>query len=336
MSQTAPLFPDRYGVYNYCPSPVMISEQEMYIFFCANSIPGLVIDDIYARHGMLKNGSWQFEEPFVALTPSRLGWDCIHVCDPEVVKGNFAYKGEHYSWVMLYLGCDIHFCYHNQIGVAVAKEIGGPYIKCDCNPLVGYDEMFHWGVGQAAAVSLDQKGLLRVIYSKTIHEYSTKKLGNATFWRDIDLADLEHPVFGEEVMVCTDGIVNLDGSTDTVMVNPTFGWDRASDRYFLTREGTPFEQEDVPNFIAPYTQVLSIVRADFECNQGGWQLVKNITAEDTGYRRNHNAGLFKDSYGYLPVGKPLVVGTTVSELHRPDFLWTYRIHGVTVPLVEEA
>jgi len=86
------MFDDEDGLYNYCPSPVRVDETTMYVFYCANTIPGIVIDDIYARKGTLENGRWTFGDKFRVLEPDRLGWDCIHVCDPDVIRGEFRYR----------------------------------------------------------------------------------------------------------------------------------------------------------------------------------------------------------------------------------------------------
>lgn len=321
-----PLFGDADGIYNYCPSPVRVDEKTMYVFYCANTWPGLVIDDIYARKGTLADGRWTFGAKFRVLQPDRLGWDCIHVCDPDVIRGEFRYRGETYSWLMVYLGCDIHYCYHNQIGLAFAKEIGGPYVKYDGNPIVRYDETFHWGAGQACLVSLDGKGRFRMLYTQTVHEYERRLQQSRTFWRDFDLSDADCPVIGEEVMMHEGGIENRDGTGDASVFNPTIAWDRKRDLYYLTREGTPFDNTRQPDFIAPYTQVCAISRSDFEQNEGGWKTVYDIDAKDTGFERNHNAGIVKNAYGWLAEDGALPVAVTVSELKDRDFLWTYRIY----------
>lgn len=320
------LFDDVEGIYNYCPSPVQIDEETMYIFYCANSWPGLVIDDIYARKGSLVNGRWQFGEKFRVLEPSRIGWDNIHVCDPDVIKGEFRYKDETYSWMMVYLGCDLHYCYHNQIGVAFAKDITGPYIKYDKNPLITYDEPYHWGAGQACLMSLDGKGKFRILYTQSVHEYARHYTNVRTFWRDVDLSDADHPIVGEEVVMHEGGVMNYGGKGEVAVFNPTVAWDRENDIYYLTREGTPFDRGRTPDFISSYTQVLAISRKDFERNEGGWRTVYNIGKLDTGYERNHNAGIVKDAYGSLCKEGVLPVVVTVSEIQDQDFLWTYRIH----------
>ncbi|WP_040949809.1 hypothetical protein [Gorillibacterium massiliense] len=320
------LFDDEDGIYNYCPSPVCVDETTMVIFYCANTWPGLVIDDIYARKGKLEDGRWTFGDKFRVLQPERTGWDCIHVCDPDVIRGEFHYRGEDYSWLMVYLGCDIHHCYHNQIGIAFAKSIEGPYVKYEGNPIVGYDEVFHWGNGQASLLSLDGKGKIRMLYSQTVHEYERRLQLCRTFWRDLDLSDADHPIIGEEVAMHEGGLMNRDGSKAEAAFNPTIAWDRERDLIYLSREGTPFDKTRSPDFIAPYTQLAVISRSDFERNEGGWTVVHNFGAEDTGFERNHNAGIIKNAYGWLQDSCRLPMALTVSELKDRDFLWTYRIY----------
>lgn len=320
------MFPDEDGIYNYCPSPVMVNDTTMYAFYCANTWPEIVIDDIYARKGVLKDGRWIFGEKFRVLEPDRTGWDCIHVCDPDVIRGEFRYRGETYYWMMVYLGCDIHYCYHNQIGLAFAKEIEGPYEKYDENPIVKYEETFHWGAGQASVVSLDGKGRFRMLYSLTVHEYERHYQNCRTFWRDFDLSDADHPVIGEEVAMHTGGIINQGGLGEVAVFNPTIAWDRENDLYYLSREGTPFDKTRTPDFISLYSQISVIHRAELEKNEGGWKPVYDFDLKDTGYERNHNAGIVKDSYGWLRNPNVLPMAITVSELKDRGFLWTYRIH----------
>ncbi|MCU6707718.1 hypothetical protein M6D81_03260 [Paenibacillus sp. J5C_2022] len=329
------MFDDSEGIYNYCPAPVRVDRDTMYVFYCANTWPGIVIDDIYGRKGKLVEGRWEFGDRFLALTPSRTGWDCIHVCDPDVIKGQFNWKGETYSWMMVYLGCDIHYCYHNQIGIAFAKDIAGPYIKYDRNPIVSYDELYHWGAGQPCVLSLDGKGKFRMLYTQTVHEYARHYEKPRTFWRDFDLHDADAPVVGEAVAMHDGGIANLGGEGKAEVFNPAIVWDRMRDHYYLAREGTPFDRERMPNFIASYTQICSISRQQFESNEGGWCTMRNIGAADSGFQRNHNAGVCKDAFGWLYEEAVLPVALTVSAVQDDGFLWTYRIHYTEIPLQED-
>ena len=107
--------------------------------------------------------------------------------------------------------------------------------------------------------------------------------------------------------------------------------DHDNDIYYLSREGTPFDSS-TPNFISSYSQILAISREDFERNEGGWHVIYNVEQKDTGFGRNHNAGIFKDSYGWLYSHQTLPVGITVSDVMEKDFLWSYRIHYMEIKL----
>lgn len=329
MSNSTQLFDDGEGIYNYCPAPVLLDEHNMMIFYCANTVSGIVIDDIYARKGVKQQDKWVFGDKFRVLEPSRTGWDCIHVCDPDVIKGEFYYKGECYNWLLVYLGCDIHYSYHNQIGIAFAKSIEGPYVKYEHNPIVSYAEIFHWGAGQPCVVSLDGKGKFRMLYTRSVHDYERRTMNTHTFWCDFDFYNSDQPSIGEPVMMNEGGIINMGGAGELSVFNPSIIWDRASDLYYLTREGTPFERDIVPGFISSYTQVLKISRQLFEQNRGGWEVVANISKQHTGFPRNHNAGLIKDAYGWRCMSS-LLVAVTVSCTQEQGYLWTYRIQQVNI------
>lgn len=114
----------------------------------------------------------------------------------------------------------------------------------------------------------------------------------------------------------------------------------------MTREGTPFDRGQMPDFIAPYTSIAVISREDFERNEGGWRTVYSFDEMDTGFYRNHNAGLVKDAYGWhiqdathgrsgsTEVRLPVIA--TVSALQVAGFLWTYRLHYKEIIFAAEA
>ncbi|WMT39447.1 hypothetical protein RE628_18715 [Paenibacillus sp. D2_2] len=190
------------------------------------------------------------------------------------------------------------------------------------------------GAGQASLLSLDGKGKVRMIYTQTVHDYVRQTRKSRTFWRDMDLSEADVPLIGEAVLMHTGGILNRTVKEKTAPVfNPSIVWDRKHDLYYMTREGTPFDHTRMPDFIAPYTGVSVISRQDFERNEGGWATIYNVDERDTGFYRNHNAGLIKDAYGWHCHGDCLPIIVTVSELKDQNFLWTYRLHYTEIQLV---
>lgn len=217
-------------IYNYCPSVMQEGENIRHIYYCANIADRAVIDAIAYRRGIRVEGVWYWSPEQIVLTPSEKtfdyktfdwdgvdwsaqdwdkdvawdngAWDRRHVCDPSVIKGEFAYRGENYSYLMAYLGCYVADR-DNEIGLAVSKSPAGPWVRVeyaadpekDVNHIDGlvsekdpwtrgnrafiaFDASFEeyydsaaaqiagaWGVGQPSLVSVDKKGKVLVFYT---------------------------------------------------------------------------------------------------------------------------------------------------------------------------
>lgn len=78
-----------------------------------------------------------------------------------MIKGEFTYQEEKYSYLMAYLGCVTSDNTKNEVGLAVAKAPEGPFIKIESNPICHYElndnKGFQWGYGQPSMVSMDKK-----------------------------------------------------------------------------------------------------------------------------------------------------------------------------------
>lgn len=88
--------------------------------------------------------------------------------------------------------------------------------------------------------------------------------------------------------------------------------------------------------ILSYSQQQSVdTMADFFVSEpsASWTPLSSIGTKDTGYSRNHNAGLLSDPYGWMVEPNTLHVLYSVSLTNEPsNSLWTYRIHKYDIPL----
>jgi hypothetical protein len=166
-------------VYTYAPSVIVEGNTE-HIWSCHNRDSGVIKDYIYYTKRV--NGAVVSSDP--VLFASSSGWDSVHVCDPSVVRSNLTYNGTAYQWVMFYLGNDRACSCHNAIGVAVAQNITGPWLKYP-SPIVAFpfSDPNLWGVGQPSATSVDGNGRFLLFYS----EGDTAGRG---YRRDINLSNL--------------------------------------------------------------------------------------------------------------------------------------------------
>lgn len=78
--------------YNYAPSYIQVSSTEPYMYVCRNKEAGVVKDHFMSRKATKSGNNWIWAESQVALALSSNGGDERHVCDPEVIKGNFITK----------------------------------------------------------------------------------------------------------------------------------------------------------------------------------------------------------------------------------------------------
>ena len=197
--------------YNYCPS-IKIENNVEHVYYCTNKLWGNVTDHIGYRKAEIVNGKVQYSDESLVLSPTPDTWDQTHTCDPTVIKGEFKYNGETYNYLMAYLGCIPLNCKLNETGLAVAKEYGGPWVKCNglktdgvtpINPIVPYSDFNcnenNWGTGQACLVSVDKKG--RVLLFTTV----SCPTGGFTDVREYDFSDINDYKLLRETKLFKDG-----------------------------------------------------------------------------------------------------------------------------------
>lgn len=351
-SSIAEFEPSKDGIYNYCPA-AFEEGGVRHIYYCSNTIPRDVTDSIAYRTARMIDGRWLYSDESIVLEHTKhwMGWDTVHVCDPDVVKGQFSYKGENYNYLMAYLGCSTTNNQNNEIGLAVAKAPGGPFIKIgEHNPIVPFerdrstpqkDASFQWGVGQPSLVSIDKKGKVLLFYT------SGKVEGTFLFTEHWDFSNLDAPVpIGEHwrQKVNNAGLIGRD-KHGTSLNNAEAVYEPSRGTIFLIADGWPhfLPETDVagePQFISATLRLLGFSRffhpedlANISFLNGKWTLIDEISIADSGFPRNHNAGLVHDPYGWALHTDQIDVLYSISLVNEPSLsLWTYRIHLFTSPL----
>lgn len=325
ISHTMQFTSEKNGIYNYCPSVMQVSEDKMYIYYCTNSKSYNVTDYIGFREANKDaDGKWTWSEEKLVLEPTKGTWDSRHVCDPSVVMGEFNYNGEKYSYLMAYLGCLTSNSQENEIGIAVAKNPDGPFVKVGNEAFVEYNRdmsisqsLFQWGVGQPSLVNMDKSGEIMLFYTKGIPSRT------CTIVERWDLSDLNAPVRHSSDILSERGLYNLNGGAD-IMNNADFVYDAEKKRFYASSDCHPNPSSD-PNFISSHFRITYF---DEPSNYASfpWRTLVTVGPEKTNYARNHNTGILRDGYGHLPNGY-ISVYYTVSETGSGNAsLWTYRIY----------
>ncbi len=309
--------------YSYAPSVSDNGTTER-IWSCHNKDSGVIRDHIFETK--LVNGVVVSSQP--VLFPSANGWDSYHNCDPSVVQGQFLYGGATYSYALFYLGNDVNGSSHNQIGVAFATNIDGPWVKYP-SPLVTYPNNGQWGVGQPSVTSVDGKGKILLFYSKKTAWDDSNTHG----WRrEMDLSDMSNPQTSvADGQITESGLTNSAGNQDW-LDGFDVAYDQSRDRFYMVREQHPYPSDN-PTYIGPNLQVDSIAGSSIWNGGGQWTAEGNVTPSLTGFPRNHNGGLQRTYYGMLPDPSSLRVvftnscaaascGSSIPE-------WTYTLWSIT-------
>lgn len=313
--------PEQNGIYNYCPAVMELSDGTRYLYYCTNRVPYQVVDYIGCRKGVPdENGDYHWGEECIVLSPGSGTWDAHHTCDPSVIAGCFSYRGEQYGYLMAYLGCTSYDNQENKIGLAVAKEPQGPFVKIGSSPFIDFDmtpgvTVFQWGVGQPSLINTDRAGRVLLFYTKGDAD------GTRLMVEEWELSDLDNPQkYGAET-VSAAGLTNLNSRTD-FMNNADLVYDGDSKRFYAVSDCHP-NPSDTPNYISSHFRVTWFSGASFSAVY--WRTLATVGPDTTGAARNHNAGILRDEYGHLPKQGYLTVYYTVSGTGN-DSLWTYRIY----------
>lgn len=317
-STMAPLFQKASGeFYNYAPCMIQVDPTTKYVYYCSNRTSSEIVDYICWRKGTLENSEWVWGEENVAFGPSASDWDCCHVCDPDIVKGQFQYGGHTYTWAMTYLGVAQWDCNANQIGIAFADSIEGPWIKFSQNPIIHAPNTTSWGVGQDSMVSLDLAGQFRIVY-----RYSDGT-GDYCRYKDFDFTIAENYSESAAHSVTLQGL--LDGVSHTCPSHVVYDPDREA--YFIAAEHIWDEQKRS----CRETMIAMLSKTEFESSTGTWDVLYKYNRSNTGYASNHNSAFCRDPYGYNTVPNKL---TVVMSSGDDQGLWTFKINEGTLGLVD--
>ena len=351
VSITEELFGDdiNENFYNYCPTVIMEGSNIMHVWYCGNKNSGNVTDYIMYRKGILhSDGKWVFSSKQIALEHGEAGtWDSRHACDPSVIKGIFNYNGEEYHYLMAYLGCKTSNVTCNEVGIALAKDASGPWVKVGDGATAfrsyydstefGSDGANYWGYGQPSLVSVDKAGRVLLFYTKGI------KLGTYTYVEEWNFSDLNNPVLIREAKLADGGAIGTVNNAD-------FAYDPIEKAIYCLKEDHEngwYPDDGGVNWISGsnslfYFNGLSSDEhySDALFRSYSWAKVATIGPSQTGYSRNHNCGIITNEYGWIINYQLLPVAYTMSELATSYPGWsgggqwpalhTYRIHGYII------
>lgn len=314
------------GHYNYAPSFIQDKYGIIYGYMCQNRDPFKIVDYVYLYKGIPTSEGMKWQPGTEVIEPSRTGWDDCHICDPDVRHYTVRDKdGKEHKWIMTYLGVDQWDCNHNQIGLAVADNIEGPWTKYqDVNPLIPYPRFDRWGTGQSTSVILEDGRIAIFYHSSPVGDDNNPAYMGQAF-RIMDISDLNHPDIGTEMRM------GLPNGNTYVAFSP-------KRIYAVCERKSPEQDKEIPtwvgdNCIVYYKERTGDLIADLTGPFESWTEVGRVTPAISGFPRNHNPGFLTDEKGWIPDENNLVVYYT-NAVTGDDWLWSYDMYSATFPMAE--
>ena len=319
--------------FNYCPSVIQEEDGTRYVYYCANKVSGVIQDHIYCRKGTVNaKGGYSWSEKTLVLAPTFGNFDAFHCCDPTVIEGAFRYRGTDYKYLMAYTGNTSNI--NNKVGLAFSNDLMSGWVSMD-EPFITYDgDKTHWSVGQPALLSVDCQGTVLLLYAVG----GTATYMMAETW---DLSDMSEPKRLGAAQITHRGLTSLTGGAD-YLNNADIAFDPATRRYYFVSDCHPYPTDGDPLFVSDSFRVTYLGEAGgigdlFESalSQAGksWMNLATVGEAETGFKRNSNCGIVRDSFGYLPNPDEIEILYSMSELGG-QYEWTYRIYAHTLSIEE--
>lgn len=308
--------------YAYAPTTIPGSVDR--VWTCHSRSSGTVRDDIF----MTKRSGGTVVSSTSVLSGTSGAWDSFHVCDPSVVRVDVTYGGSAYSYAMFYLGNDADCSCHNQIGVAFATSLDGPWVKYP-SPVIAFDPTkptSAWGEGQPSATTVDAAaGSVVLTWSSG---YTANPADTKAYFAQISFA-AGTPTVSSRHQIQTTGLTDLNGQPDFLNnFDIVYSWTR--DTFYMVREAHPYPTSG-PDYISSSVQVASLPGSAMWSGSGAWTVIGDIGSSVSGAARTHNPGFSRSIYGTLPDESRIEVGFSTADLD-PGSLWTYKVYSTSATL----
>ncbi len=341
--------------YTYAPSVIQTNPTTRNIFDCENSASDVVHDHVYLSVGHLIHGQWEYgplKDVFGPEDdPSPSGFFSVHACEPEVIGGDFHFGGRQYNWALLFTAESSATNATNQLGVAFAKNLAGPW-KPDLTPIVQTSDDFGhnafpyncptnlYCLGQPAAIGIGSSGHILVTYMSNAGSPGNDKApSEGLVLRELNLSNV--PATGP----CPKCFVRLpNGRTVEAVTQAGLGswppddasiaYDAPKNQVVISYDSGPPNNTPDEAPVTPWVSVATINEAELLSGHGVWHLLGAVGSCISGHTLNHNSGLVREPNGDMPNGTKLSMVYTVANhnLHTLWGVWGYRMWDIETPL----
>ena len=293
-----------------------------YLIYTTNKTVAEDDNVIAIRKADLTEEGWVYGAEVVVLEPSADGWD-KYLGSASVVKGEFALNGETYNYLMAYQGTTQSSGSASSIGLAVAKEIQGEWVKVGTAPVIAFDAKEH-GLNMAGCYAPSVVNYTKVSGIRIFYSYADKYGHFAYFW-DADLSDLSN-IKGVKALITNEGGLSDGGAGGVMFPNADFAYDSVNCVFYTVKDYSPAAASK-PSFAERFELAHIAEEELYTTDKGlGWVsdvLMDNFDLElDLEYERVYSACIVSDAYGHMLEGNIEIVYNTC--MAGDDYLYTQK------------
>jgi hypothetical protein len=297
------------------------------LVYVTNAESGEEDDVIAIRRGVFSTGNGHlYGEEHVIITPSTSGWD-QYIGGPAITKGEFVYNTVTYSYMLAYHGTDLATGMSNSIGIALATDPLGTWVKVGTEPVLEYDDEVYGetylGFHAPSLVNLDQESIVRIFWTWA------DAYGHYSYFLDVDIADFATADVSGFAMVPNNGNLS-SGDPETMIPNADFAYDGTGHDFYMVKDYSPAASQQ-PR-VSTRIELAKIAEAElYTTDQGdGWESLGVYVFLDTPdalYERLYSGTIVADEYGHVLSTTSIEIIYNVSELEAdtPNYLFTQHL-----------
>ena len=309
------------------------SETVRYIVYTTNESSAENYNLIAVRKGEKTEDGWVYGEEHVAITGTDGAWDTF-IGSASMVKGVFALDGTTYNYLIAYCATDDANDVGSQIGIAVAQDPLGEWVKVGNAPVITFDRAQYGqssvGCYAPSVVNYDKASGIRIFYTYA------DAYGHFAYMWDANLADLSN-ISGQQAMLPTGGNLH-SGDAVLMFPNADFAYDAANSKFYTVKDYSPSATDELPYF----ANQIELGRIDeselYTIEPGkGWESIQVYDYIDleVGYERLYSACMVSDAYGHmLPGDIEVIYNVCMTKSQNADYLYTQILHTVVYSVAE--
>ncbi len=304
-----------------------------YLVYTTNEESGENDNVIAVRSGKLDaQKGWAYGDEKIVLRGSAGAWDA-NIGSASIVKGNFAYNGADYDWLMAYCATKQTNDTQQQIGLAVANDPCGTWTKVGNKPLIEFDADVYGssavGCYAPSLVNLNKASIVRVFYTYA------DMYGHFAQFVDIDAADAgvlftdaaadNVDLISGTVQLPTNGDIS-GGDAATMFPNADFAFDALNGKVYAVKDYSP-SAATAPNY-AEKIELTGIAEEEFYTVEAleGWKSVRvwdMMDTDDMAYERLYSAAIVSDAYGHIDAAQDFEIVYNVCDIAMDNADWMF-------------